>query len=304
MRKIPAKKLIMACATLLLAACGNHVVLNVQAVDESGAPVPGAEIKGFFYTGQVEQNRDSGTYVAITDADGRATIRGFEDIYVKLFATKSGWHNSQREVVVREIVFDPEQTQRIVMRAQRNPVPLHAKRVSLIRQDLQDGDAYAYDLLEGDFVTPHGNGTTPDLQLTYTWVGTDTFNYAWTLHIGFIHEKDGLIPVNFPATDSVFVSDYEAPLDDYHNKWTLHQTRAGVFDPATGNVDRWRSYYFRIRSSVDEEGNVVGHYGKIYGEFPDVVYYVNPSLSDRNIEWHVKQNLFRSLHVAERPVEP
>ena len=290
--------------TLLPGGCAEDIDLKLQVVDADGTPVAGAFVHGYFYQEQVVQGRKNGTYTGTTDADGRVTLSGEEDIYVKVKVTKDGYHDSYREIVVRPIVFDEDETQTMLLKAKRNPVPLHAKHVVLVRDDLQDGQPYGYDLLVGDFVAPHGKGSVSDFVLTYTRQGTDTYNFSWTLDIGFSGEEDGLIPVNFETTESALVSDYDAPAEGYVNQWTLHESRAGVFDSPAGNVDKWRSYYFRVRTSVDPEGNVTGHYGKMYGEFPAGVYYVNPTRGDRNVEWAVRNNLLRSLRVPERPTAP
>lgn len=290
--------------TLLPSGCATEIDLKLQVVDADGTPVAGAFVQGYFYQEQVVQGRSDGNYTGTTDADGRVTLSGKEDIYVDVKVTKDGYYDSHRKIVVRPIVFNEDETQMILLKPKRNPVPLYAKHVQLVREDLQDGQPYGYDLLVGDFVAPHGTGGVSDFVLTYTRQSTDTFNYSWTLDISFSGEEDGLIPVNFEITESALVSDYDAPAEGYVNQWTLHQSRAGVFDPPEGNVDRWRSYYFRIRTSVDPEGNVTGHYGKMYGEFPAGVYYVNPTRNDRNVEWAVRSNLLRSLRVPERPTAP
>ena len=280
------------------------VVLKLQVVDASGAPVGGAFVHGFFYRGQLQMKRDDGVYTGTTNAEGRVTLSGVERISVKLKVTKHGYHPSFREVVVRPSVFNPEETELVLLKEQRNPVPLYAKRTSFVREDLSDGQVYGYDLLAGDFVAPYGKGGTTDLVLAYKRQRTDTFNYTWSLDVSFANDEDGLMPVNFGLSDSTFVSDYEAPAEGYLNQWTLQMSRSGGFSAPVGNRDKTRSYYFRVRSKVDENGEVVGHYGKMYGELPTVVYYVNPSSKDRNVEWDLQRNLLRSLRVTERPTAP
>lgn len=72
--------------------------------------------------------------------------------------------------------------------------------------------------------------------------------------------------------------------------------REGVGTPVEGNQDKRRNYYFRVRSKRDEKGNIIsGYYGKIYGEFPEVTYYLNPVVNDHNVEFDVNRNLFPKL---------
>jgi hypothetical protein len=85
----------------------------------------------------------------------------------------------------------------------------------------------------------------------------------------------------------------------------LTSSRKGVGSPVEGNMDARRNYYLRIRSKRDEDGNVIlGYYGKIYGEFPEVTYYLNPTPNDRNVEFDMKNNLLRNLKNEERPRAP
>ena len=71
------------------------------------------------------------------------------------------------------------------------------------------------------------------------------------------------------------------------------------------NQDKMRNYYFRVRSKRDEKGNIIsGYYGKIYGEFPEITYYLNPVVNDRNIEFDVNRNLFLKLGGESRITVP
>jgi hypothetical protein len=66
-----------------------------------------------------------------------------------------------------------------------------------------------------------------------------------------------------------------------------------------------RIYYFRVRTKVDDRGNIVSaHYGKIYGDFMQFAYYYNPTPNDRNIEFDPKQNLLGGLQSFESVSAP
>ena len=71
------------------------------------------------------------------------------------------------------------------------------------------------------------------------------------------------------------------------------------------NWDEYRNYYFRVRTKLDENGNVVSaRYGKIYGDFMQFSYYFNPTPNDRNVEFDPKQNLMTNLKPDEGVNEP
>jgi len=66
------------------------------------------------------------------------------------------------------------------------------------------------------------------------------------------------------------------------------------------NWDEYRNYYFRVRTKVDDRGNIVSaHYGKIYGDFMQFKYYLNPTINDRNVEFDPEQNLMKNLKFNE-----
>ena len=67
--------------------------------------------------------------------------------------------------------------------------------------------------------------------------------------------------------------------------------------------DKKKCLCFRVRTKYDERGNVIeAYYGKIYGDIVmgwsyqgvssvSFLYYFNPTLNDRNLEWDMKNNL-------------
>jgi hypothetical protein len=76
--------------------------------------------------------------------------------------------------------------------------------------------------------------------------------------------------------------------------------------PEKSNYDPEKhAYFFRIRTVVDSAGQIVSaNYGKIYGDFMNFTYYVNPTPNDRNIEFDPKQNLFTNLKPEEQVTAP
>ena len=60
------------------------------------------------------------------------------------------------------------------------------------------------------------------------------------------------------------------------------------------------NYYFRVRTKVDDGGNIVSaYYGKIYGDFMQFSYYLNPTPNSRNVEFDPKRNLMTHLKFDE-----
>jgi hypothetical protein len=66
-----------------------------------------------------------------------------------------------------------------------------------------------------------------------------------------------------------------------------------------------KEHFFWVRTVKDHEGNIVSaHYGKIYGDFMQFTYYLNPTPNDRNIEFDPKQNLLQGLQSFEQVSAP
>jgi hypothetical protein len=66
------------------------------------------------------------------------------------------------------------------------------------------------------------------------------------------------------------------------------------------DFDENRNYFFRVRTMLDDKGNVKSAlYGKIYGDFMQFSYYLNPTPNSRNVEFDPKQNLMKNLKPLE-----
>ena len=302
---------VLVLAALIGAASGScaaeRVVLEIIVEDDQGSPVEGAGVRGFFFDEQVLNERQGdGRVSGITDENGRVEISGTEDLYVDVTVERDGYYRSTHRVLVRNReLLEKSGEQKIRLRKQVDPIAMRAKRVLLLVRKLQAGEPYGYDLVAGDFIAPIGKGRVKDLELSYVREDEGDFRWSWSLTIRFAKPGDGLIPVVFEARGSKFRSDYEAPANGYLGEWMLSRSRAGVDEAPTSRDDPNRGYYFRVRTELDASGAVTGgYYGKIYGEFPKVTYYLNPAVGSRNVEWDASRNLFGSLPVMERATSP
>jgi hypothetical protein len=78
------------------------------------------------------------------------------------------------------------------------------------------------------------------------------------------------------------------------------------------------NYYFRVRTVLDKKGKFVSaHYGKIYGRFEfgryikaeclflkSGIYYFNPTVNDRNVEFDRSRNLAADVTASDRVTLP
>ena len=65
--------------------------------------------------------------------------------------------------------------------------------------------------------------------------------------------------------------------------------------------ERPTCFLLRVRTVLDENGKVVSaHYGKIYPEQMNVLYYLNPEPNSRSLEYDPARNLLGKLPGNER----
>ena len=73
-----------------------------------------------------------------------------------------------------------------------------------------------------------------------------------------------------------------------------------------------QNYFYRVRTVLDENGNVKSAvYGKIAGPIQywgnkdvHMIYYLNPTPNDRNMEFNPKKNLFQNLPTLQQVNAP
>ena len=299
----------LAFVTLLYsmnAFASNWVELNVLVNDEAGIPVEDVAVRGFFITdGLKNVERDS--HSDVTNVDGEARLAGKEEIYVDLETGKPNFYQSKRRQVVNQ---QKSATVKIVLRPKRNPIPMWAKTVVVnARPDLgrENGVQFGYDFVAGDFVSPNGSGSVSDLLITHSYDKIDSETYSFNIQVGFSNPGDGLIPfyIEERFRDSAYRSAYHAPEEGYENVLNLYKARDAEAGTDLGNLDSQRNYYFRVRTVTNEHGEIISaHYGKIYGEFPSIVYYMNPTPNDRNLEFQPGRNLHKNLGFLEKVKRP
>ena len=161
-----------------------------------------------------------------------------------------------------------------------------------------------WDLVEGDWVAPHGRGKMTDLIFRFESSYTDESNKMAKVNIRFANPNDGLVSIKeLKGEESRLKYPREAPLQGYENKNI--ELVSKVFEDWRKLKNRPQAYLLRIRTQKDVTGNIVSAlYGKItkpYRLFPPAIryrlpilnfdYYLNPTPNDRNLEYDQRNNL-------------
>lgn len=267
-------------------AFGERVTVEVTVIGEEGEPVEGATVAMSFLLG-IGSNYEKDS----TNSEGKVKVTNNADFGVSMTAMKEGYYHSS----LRTGYGDQNIT--LLLREKRDPIGMYAKSVWIYPPVLDQ--KIGYDLQKGDYVAPYGSGSVCDLIFNVHSDKKDAWNFVHRISVDFANPQDGLVPFYVEHKESAFKSAHHAPANGYKQSWDFERVRRRGSADVT-NFDRKRNYYFRVRTTTNEDGEILSaHYGKIYGEFPDIVYYFNPTPNDRNVEFDWRKNLFRDL---DKPV--
>jgi hypothetical protein len=293
-------------ALLLLASCCAFAQTNasehqwsvkLKVVDEDGNPVSGANARVGYYVksqpahfeGPTDTNGVFGaSYAPETDLNEL----GFE-------AKKSGFYTTRMGYNLFP-PYDPAKwnvNKILVLKRIGKPVAMYAKWVNENPPIL--GQALGYDLVVGDWVCAGHRGVSADIifeKWAYRKSGAD---YEYKVKITFPKAGDGIQVYSMPESEvgSEFRSPHTAPQDGYQPALDKERS-AHPGQVAKNDSDPNRIYLFRVRTVLDENGNVKSAlYGKIYGDFMQFTYYLNPTANDRNIEFDPARDLLANQSV-------
>lgn len=305
-----------------------------RVVDENGAPVPEATIRG---GGWIPDGRQSSEFSATTKDDGHALVRAKTAMDIGGEVAKPGFYRSvfytmfgdKEPSAIERGRWQPwGATNTVVLKHIRNPVPMYGKYVKLRLPPL--GCARGYDLEKGDWVLPYGKGVVSDLVFCVTGqVERTTGRYGpntqsdLRMTVTFANAGDGIQTTNAPVhkggyLGSLLASSHEAPAAGYLSGYSYHRRErpspADCINVYTNQETQIA--YIRVRSRVDEQGAVISAmYGKMYGDLwarfrPDdgsveisFAYYLNPD-GTRNVEFDPNRNLLHGLRSLERTQRP
>jgi hypothetical protein len=199
-------------------------------------------------------------------------------------------------------------TQTIVLKRVINPIPMYAKHIE--GGPPVFNEPVGYDFMVGDWVTPHGKGQTTDIIFTGELNQKAKNDFDYKLTISFPKLGDGIQEFSVPSyylhsQGSALRSDQKAPADGYQPQVVRTMSRHPGQGTKEDMNDPNRNYFFRVRTVLDENGNVKSAlYGKIYGDFMQFSHYLNPTPNSRNVEFDPKRNLFKKLSDMEGVSQP
>ena len=286
--------------------------MSVRVLGDSGLPMANAQVTvGFSLPTPLGEEIRSDRVSGVTDTNGVFTTSHSDtgSISLGLLVQKDGFYpvhatyDLSGDYKPEKWNLNPTWTLKKII----EPIPMYAKSVNLGAPVFEK--PAGYDLMSGDWVAPYGKGVNADILFTAHLDKRGENDSEYKLVVSFPNTGDGIqtfeIPANRYSRDgSALRSSQQAPAEGYTPQWI--QTR--IVRPGngySGNQDENRNYYFRVRTVLDENGAVRSAlYGKIYGDFMQFRYYINPTPNDRNVEFDPKRNLMKNLKSTEQVSEP
>lgn len=183
-------------------------------------------------------------------------------------------------------------------------------------------DVLRLDCMLGDYLPPVGTGMVADVEfrrkVDEKMDGDLRLKYHGEMTTTFLGEGNGFIEVKpNPGSRLKIRSGIDADFEKTHVSWIKEDLLSAKYVylqyDTTNSLDVSRCYCFRIRTMKDDSGVVTNaYYGKIYGDIyfacaydetrednaqkmyiarPDLLYYVNPTPMDKNLEFDSRHNL-------------
>jgi hypothetical protein len=272
--------------------------VTLKVVDDTGKPVANAKASVGDGSNQITGFTDTNGIFIASHRDKSYGL-GFsvtKDVFYTTRQTyEMGWAYQYNEAK-----WNP--TIDIVLNRIVKPISMYAKSVNLSMPIFDKPAGYDFEL--GDWVGPYGKGINSDIIFTAHYDKRSRLDFDYKLIISFPKQGDGIQVFSTPEQGSELRSSHEAPEIGYQPEIVReHNERPDRI--LKYDNDPKRIYFFRVRTKLDENGNVVSaHYGKIYGDFMQFRYYLNPTPNDRNIEFDPKRNLSKNLSNMEDVSEP
>lgn len=283
------------------------VILKV--LDETGKPVPGAKASVDYYIipppGQtknwerIESLTDTNGIFTASHADTGSTTLGVHIERTGFYPSHVGYSlGTSYDSATWQI------NQTLVLKKMIDPVPMYAKWLNTHVPVLDK--PMGFDLMVGDWVTPNGRGKDADVIFTAHLDKRAEDDFDYKLVVSFPNPGDGIQPFIVPEAEktSTLRSPQMAAEDGYKPEWVKTQNRRPG-EPSRILLDENLNFFFRVRTVLDEKGNVKSAlYGKIYGDFMNFKYYLNPTANSRNIEFDPNLNLLKGLKFTEQVKKP
>ena len=304
----------IACLLLsgLVVSCGRSQVPQsrqwnaaITVIDEGGQPVSGAEAEMSWNVNGPDLSLTYDKVGGTTDTNGmfKASHVANGSIDLGFTAVKGGYYKTAKVYHLAPLNdSDPAKWNPavvLVLKSIGQPTAMYARRVE--GGPPAFNQPVGYDLVAGDWVAPHGKGAVRDIIFTGELKEITKDDYDYKLTVSFPNAGDGIQEFTKSEVDkaSALRSPHSAPEAGYRPEVVKTMSRHPGQPAKSDMNDQNRDYFFRVRTTLDEKGNVKSAlYGKMYGDFMQYTYYLNPAANDHNLEFDPGRNLLRGEKVT------
>ena len=325
---------LMTCAILLinLTACASpSMKLNISVLDsDSGLPIENAKAEFLFrdYHAKAPGMGWGTTVVARTQEkktskEGFVTAKGSSnDSSVAVTISRTGYYESYPGASAPKLThnkllnrWEPWPCEVTVkLKKIKDPVEKYYSGGGSFLQLPEKGKPVGFDMLNGDWVTPHGNGIVADFTVKLVHQKKiDKTHIKCTTDFTFQSKYDGMQEYQVNQNNqSSFVWPFLAPelgystfqaFKDYEMVKESHRPQG------RGNNFRGKKFLIRIRTKRGQQGNIISaYYGNItnleFNSFKNTIsfsYKINPNNKSRSLEFPLysapddKDNLLRDV---------
>jgi hypothetical protein len=281
---------------------------SVKVTDESGQPISGADMTIYYDLPSKNHEIVHLSKKGKTDKNGIFTASGrTTSVSLDFQATKEGFYKTDLEhdlgpfINPDPVKWNPNVA--LVLKRIGQPIAMYAKRLNIYVPVLDK--PVGFDLSVGDWVEPFGKGLKTDIIFAGQHIKKAPQDYEDKLAVTFPNEGDGIqgFSASFKLMEgSALRSPHEAPESGYEPQLVKRNVSVPN-QPLIYDFDAKTNYFFRVRTVLDEHGNIKSAlYGKIYGDFMQFTYYLNPVANSRNMEFDTNQNLFKAKDLRDRSV--
>lgn len=286
---------------------------TVKVVDKDGNPVAGAKVGVGYFSGPMST---PSSINGLTDTNGifiatHFTQPGVLAYLLSFRVEKSGYYPTWAQCDLGP-GYNPakwDQALTLTLKKIVNPIPMYARRV-------QSGPPVfnkpvGYDLEVGDWVAPYGKGVNTDIIFTGHLKRKAKNDFDYKLVVSFPNKRDGIQPFTPTAADKAsakaggLLSPYEAPVHGYQPQVIRTMSHHPGQVPNDNMNNPNRDYFFRVRTVLDPNGHIKSAlYGKIYGDFMQFSYYLDPTPNDRNVEFIPGHSLLGGVPSFDQVSQP
>ena len=280
-----------------------EMCISYRIIDDDGSPVSDVSCRGWIREFDAKDGGHS--YFLKSDTNGLVTISGKCSVSFTAFFTKEGYYMTRFEPCLDEdglgsAIFDGKwqpygETRTVMLKRILQPHEMYVPEMPPQRKIRIYDKWLDFDLENGDFLPPMGNGRNADMLVRFKLKGQMPYDWSIKMDVSFTNhpcagayvlKKDvwsDMKSVYFADTNALYLTDFSFQ----------YAREKGSRRPVVEKLGEDEYLVFRTRTKVDHDGRLISaRYGKLYGpwNFEDAggsqiqKVFLNKADNDANLE--------------------